>query len=100
MANELAINHNGTVVLQRNGKKGLGSAYKEGFTYALDEFKADIIVQMDADNSHNSKYIHKMLKMLYEGKDVVVGSRRIDNGIIVGWDTRKSKILPQIWLRR
>ena len=87
-------------MLQRNGKKGLGSAYKEGFTYALDEFKADIIVQMDADNSHNSKYIHKMLKILYEGKDVVVGSRRIDNGIIVGWDTRKSKILPQIWLRR
>ena len=70
-------------------KRVLGSAYKEGFTYALDEFKADIIVQMDADNSHNSKYIHKMLKMLYEGKDVVVG-----------WDTRKSKILPQIWLRR
>ncbi|MEE8132662.1 MAG: polyprenol monophosphomannose synthase [Nitrososphaerales archaeon] len=92
IAEELAVKHGNIVVLHRSGKMGLGSAYKDGFVYALDRFHADIIVQMDADNSHNPKYIHDMVKILREGKDVVVGSRRIEHGITVGWGYYRKSI--------
>ena len=85
IAEELAVKHGNIVVLHRNGKMGLGSAYKDGFEYALYRFNADIIVQMDADNSHHPKYIQDMVKKIQEGNDVVVGSRRVDNGSVVGW---------------
>lgn len=85
IAEDLAAKHGNIVVLHRNGKMGLGSAYKDGFVYALEKFNTDIIVQMDADNSHDPKYIHDMVKKLLEGNDVIVGSRRVSNGAIVGW---------------
>ena len=85
IAEEIAKEYGNIVVLHRNGKLGIGSAYKNGFVYALDKFNADIIVQMDADNSHNPGYIRDLLRMLSEGKDVAVGSRRIYGGTIVGW---------------
>ena len=91
IAEELAEKY-GNMVLHRDGKMGLGSAYKDGFTYALDRFNADVIVQMDADSSHDPKYIHDMVKALREGKDVAVGSRRIEHGAIVGWGYGRKSI--------
>lgn len=92
IAEELAEKYGGIVVLHRNGKMGLGSAYKDGFAYALDRFNADVIVQMDADNSHDPKYIRDMVKALREGKDVAVGSRRIEHGATVGWGYGRKSI--------
>ena len=65
-------------VLHRVGKKGLGTAYIEGFQKAL-ELGADVIIQMDADFSHPPKKILELIKGLKES-DVVLGSRYIPGG--------------------
>jgi len=65
-------------VIHREGKLGLGTAYIDGFKYCL-EHKADCIVQMDADFSHNPKKVIELLKGLEEA-DVTVGSRYISGG--------------------
>lgn len=72
-------------LLRRPGKQGLGTAYKAGFTKAL-EMGADVIVQMDADFSHSPAYIPDLLRWLDE-YDVVVGSRYVKGG---GTDKRWS----------
>lgn len=71
------------MVLRRAGKKGLGSAYKEGFACAL-EHGAEAIVQMDADFSHNPNDIARFLPQLQQN-DLVIGSRYIPGGKITGW---------------
>jgi dolichol-phosphate mannosyltransferase len=65
-------------VLRRPGKQGLGTAYKEGFRWALDA-GAEAVVQMDADFSHSPEYIPHMLTIL-SSCDVVVGSRYVRGG--------------------
>jgi len=65
-------------VLHREGKKGLGTAYLEGFNYCLDK-GADQIVQMDADFSHNPEKVLELLEGLKD-KDMVLGSRYVSGG--------------------
>lgn len=62
-------------------KTGLGSAYIKAMTYALQEMKADIIVEFDADLSHQPKYLLPMLEII-KNCDVVLGSRYINGGSI------------------
>lgn len=70
-------------LLQRGGKYGLASAYIDGFKYGADlGFKA--FIQMDADFSHNPEYLPIFFDKLQEN-DVVIGSRNIDGGSVVGW---------------
>ena len=79
LAKNLGLELNGTVkVIQRGSKKGLGTAYMEGFKEAL-LMGSDIIIQMDADLSHELQYVPKFLEAL-EKSDVVVGSRYISGG--------------------
>ncbi len=68
-------------IIHRKAKLGLGTAYIRGFKYLLeeDEENFDIIGSMDADFSHNPKYIPNMIKMLEE-YDVIIGSRYVDGG--------------------
>jgi dolichol-phosphate mannosyltransferase len=72
-------------VLHRQGKQGLGSAYRAGFKYCL-EHDAKYIFEMDADFSHNPKDIPRMLQAAQEGADLVIGSRKITGGEIIGWN--------------
>ncbi|WP_423224992.1 polyprenol monophosphomannose synthase [Candidatus Amarolinea aalborgensis] len=65
-------------VIHRPGKQGLGSAYRAGFRYALDQ-GAELIVQMDADFSHSPTYLTEFLRTI-KGCDVVVGSRYVSGG--------------------
>jgi dolichol-phosphate mannosyltransferase len=65
-------------VLHRRGKLGLGTAYVEGFTWAL-EHGFDYIIQMDADFSHSPSYLSQMLEKIAD-YDVVVGSRYVSGG--------------------
>lgn len=67
-------------VLHRPQKQGLGPAYKAGFKKAI-QLGADLIIQMDADFSHQPKYIPQMLA-LADKHDVVVGSRYIEGGSV------------------
>ena len=86
--------YNGKIdVLQRPGKLGLGTAYVEGFQYALNE-GADMIVQMDADLSHPPEYISGLLTVL-EDCDVAIGSRYTKGGTVdPSWGLRR-KILSR-----
>jgi len=79
VADDLVARRPGEIhVLHRKGKRGLGTAYIEGFSWALDA-GADLIVQMDADFSHSPLYIPRMLEEV-QSCDVVVGSRYVGGG--------------------
>lgn len=65
-------------VIHRRGRKGLGSAYIEGFNAAL-QAGADAVVQMDCDFSHSPAYLPQLAARLVD-HDVVVGSRYVADG--------------------
>ena len=79
VADDLVARRPGEIdVLHRQGRRGLGTAYIEGFSWALDA-GADLIIQMDADFSHSPLYIPQMLEEI-RSCDVVVGSRYVGGG--------------------
>jgi len=65
-------------VMHRAGKQGLGTAYIQGFTWALEQ-GAETVIQMDADFSHAPADIPRMLEAI-GAHDVVVGSRYVKGG--------------------
>jgi dolichol-phosphate mannosyltransferase len=70
-------------LLERAGKLGLGSAYRDGFRYALDH-GAEYIFEMDADFSHDPDSIGEFLKHAAEA-DLVLGSRYLHGVTVVNW---------------
>ena len=70
-------------LMRRKCKMGLGSAYREGFKYAI-ERNYDVIVQMDGDLSHSPEYILEVVSLLKD-YDLVVGSRYVEGGSIKDW---------------
>jgi len=80
LADKWAARRPGRVhVVHRPSKLGLGTAYIAGFKMALEEIDAEGIMTMDADFSHNPRYIPDMIN-LGEIKDVVIGSRYVPGG--------------------
>jgi dolichol-phosphate mannosyltransferase len=76
-------------------KSGLGSAYLQAMRYALTELSADIVMEFDADLSHQPKYIAPMLEKM-KTHDVVVGSRYVRGGSIPkqwGWHRKLLSVL-------
>ncbi|MEK7424948.1 MAG: polyprenol monophosphomannose synthase [Actinomycetota bacterium] len=71
-------------VIHRPGKQGLGSAYRNGFTVALDE-GYDVVVSMDVDFSHDPKVIPSLLAAIEAGADGVIGSRYVPGGATADW---------------
>lgn len=71
-------------LLERPTKLGLGSAYRDGFRWALDR-GYDACIEMDADLSHDPADIPRMLAALDAGADVAVGSRYVDGLRVVNW---------------
>jgi len=74
-------------LLRRAGKLGLGSAYREGFRYAL-EHGAEYIFEMDADFSHDPETIGEFLKNAEE-VDLVLGSRYLNGVTVVNWPIQR-----------
>ncbi len=72
------------ILISRKGKLGLGSAYKEGFKYALRQ-GYDVIGTMDADFSHDPKFLPEMVTAI-KRCDMVIGSRYVKGGNIVGFN--------------
>jgi dolichol-phosphate mannosyltransferase len=70
-------------IIKRKGKLGLGSAYVTGFTWGL-KYHFDIIIEMDADFSHDPKILPSMLEALKQN-DVVIGSRYVPGGGSLNW---------------
>lgn len=74
-------------LLRRAGKMGLGTAYVEGFRYAISK-KFDYVFEMDADFSHNPEEIPKFLGKM-NGCDLVLGSRYTGGVRVVNWPIRR-----------
>jgi dolichol-phosphate mannosyltransferase len=70
-------------VLHRSGKLGLGTAYVAGFKYSI-EHNYDAAFEMDADFSHDPKYLPDFLQAI-ENADLVIGSRYIPGGSTPNW---------------
>ena len=70
-------------VMHRRGKEGLGAAYLAGFAWAL-ENNYDVVVEMDADGSHQPEELHRLLSGL-ENADLVLGSRYVPGGQVRNW---------------
>jgi len=84
MADTLAGANPRVHVLHREGKLGLGTAYIQGFRWAL-ERDYDYVFEMDADFSHDPRHLKEFLKAI-EGADVVLGSRYLDGKVtVVNW---------------
>ena len=84
LAKEYSKFHPWVYVFVRRGKLGLGSALLLGFKYAYTH-GYDCVISMDADLQHNPLYIPRMVKALSNGVDVVVASRYVTGGNVVGW---------------
>lgn len=70
-------------LLSRDKKEGLAGAYIEGFNFGLKK-GFDAFVQMDADFSHNPKYLLEIFEKL-KTNDVVIASRNVKGGSVLGW---------------
>lgn len=84
LAEEMADADERVHVIHRPAKRGLGTAYLEGFRFALAE-RFDVAFEMDADLSHDPGYLPAFLRAIDEGADVVVGSRSVPGGGVRGW---------------
>jgi dolichol-phosphate mannosyltransferase len=84
LLDELAAAEPRIHVMHRAGKLGLGTAYIEGFGWGLARGYA-YLFEMDADGSHDPRYLPGMLALAEDGADVVVGSRYVPGGGTVNW---------------
>lgn len=76
VADSLSRRYTNMFVLHRKRKMGIGAAYRDGFKYALEMLAPDYLIEMDADGSHNPKYISDLLKGIeLMGSDLVIASR-------------------------
>lgn len=71
---------NSSIKLITGKKEGLGAAYVRGFTHAINHLDADILIEIDADFSHDPNVIPRLISEIEEGYDFVIGSRYIEGG--------------------
>jgi dolichol-phosphate mannosyltransferase len=71
-------------VLVRPQRQGLGRAYVHGFTHAV-AHGADVLLQMDADFSHDPADIPRLVAAVRDGDDMAIGSRYTPGGGVVNW---------------
>ncbi len=85
LADTLAKNEPRLHVMHREKKMGLGRAYVAGFHWGMESKKEyDIFFTMDADFSHDPKYLPTMLALV-RSNDVVIGSRYVEGGGTLNW---------------
>ena len=83
LADEIAAADDHVTVMHRLGKEGLGAAYLAGFAWALEQ-GYDVVVEMDADGSHQPEQLPRLLDRLRTA-DLVLGSRWVAGGGTVNW---------------
>jgi glycosyltransferase involved in cell wall biosynthesis len=87
LADELAAADDGVAVLHRAGKEGLGPAYRAGLAWGL-ERGYDVLVEMDADLSHDPFELPRLLAGV-RSADLVIGSRYVPGGSVEAWPRRR-----------
>ncbi|MFM9614342.1 polyprenol monophosphomannose synthase [Streptomyces niveiscabiei] len=83
LADELAAEDDHVHVMHRKGKEGLGAAYLAGFRWGM-EHDYGVLVEMDADGSHQPEELPRLLTAL-KSADLVLGSRWVPGGRVVNW---------------
>jgi dolichol-phosphate mannosyltransferase len=99
LADALADADDHVHVMHRLGKEGLGAAYLAGFEWGLGH-GYDVLVEMDADGSHQPEQLPKLLDALGDA-DLVLGSRWVRGGRVVNWP-RSREVLSRggnLWTR-
>ena len=91
IADEMAAKDPRVKVMHRAGKLGLGTAYLAGFRRAIDD-GYDYVFEMDADFSHDPKYLQPMLERARAGADMVIGSRWVKGGGTENWTLSRKAI--------
>jgi dolichol-phosphate mannosyltransferase len=85
LADELAARHPGRLsVLHRTGTRGLGRSYVDGLKLAIARPEIDLVVQMDADLSHDPSYLPALVAAAAD-HDLVIGSRYLNGVSVVNW---------------
>ena len=82
LADQLKAKYANLEVLHRKSKNGLGAAYIDGFNNSINDF--DVLVEMDADGSHDPQDLVTILKEI-PNYDCVLGSRWVHGGKVVNW---------------
>ena len=90
LADQLAADDGQVRVLHRERKEGLGAAYLAGFAWALEK-DYDVMVEMDADGSHQPEQLQTLLVALADA-DVVLGSRWVPGGSVVNWPIHRKAL--------
>lgn len=88
LAEGFGAEHGGVSVLRRPGKLGLGSAYRDGFAWGLAR-GFEVLVEMDADLSHNPGTLPRLLDGLDDGASLVIGSRYVAGGAVPNWPAHR-----------
>ena len=83
----------GLEVLNRPKKSGLGSAYRDGYRFALEK-NFDAVIQIDADGSHQVSDLPKLLSQFESSGslDLVIGSRWIKGGSVLNWSKHREAL--------
>ena len=84
IADGLAEGHEKVSVLHRTSKQGLGPAYAAAFDQLLDG-DSDVIIEMDADFSHDPADLPRLLEAIKAGADLAIGSRYVPGGDTPDW---------------
>ena len=91
IARSYAARHPGMIsVMERKDKKGLGSAYADGFGWAL-EHGYPAVVEMDADGSHDPSVVPELIDAL-GGADLAIGSRYVPGGGVRNWSRARQML--------
>jgi dolichol-phosphate mannosyltransferase len=84
LADRWGREHGGASVLRRDGKQGLGSAYRAGFTQGLEQGYG-ILIEMDSDLQHDPSMLPALIHAVQDGADLAIGSRYVPGGAVPGW---------------
>ena len=92
IADQLASDRVGRVsVMHRTGARGLGRSYRDGFRVAV-KSDADFVCQMDADLSHDPKFLPAMIDAAASRSGLVIGSRYREGGSVENWPVRRKML--------
>lgn len=103
IADRLASADDHIHVLHRKNKQGLGAAYLAGFHWGLDR-GYQVLVEHDADGSHQPEQLPSLLQALADGADLARGSRWVRGGSVVNWPlhreliSRAGSLWTRLWL--
>lgn len=87
-ADEMAAADPQIHVLHREGKGGLCGAYVAGFRWGLEQ-EYNVLCEMDADGSHAPEQLERLLTVIDDGADLVIGARYLPGGKVVNWPKKR-----------